>query len=93
MIEWVPTDSRLVENVAEPLLKVPVPIVAVPSLKVTPPLGTPDPGKFAETAAVKVTVWPETEGLAAELSTVVVAALLTVCENVPELVLNEPSPL
>ena len=58
MIEWVPTDSRLVENVADPLLKVPVPIVAVPSLKVTPPPGTPDPGEFAETAAVKVTVWP-----------------------------------
>ena len=93
MIAWLPTDSRLVEKVADPLLKVPVPIVAVPSLKVTPPLGTPDPGELAVTAAVKVTDWPKTEGLVAELTTVEVPALSTVCENVPELVLNEPFPL
>jgi hypothetical protein len=49
-----------------------------PSLKVTVPAGVPAPGPTAATCAVKVTAWPETEGLAEELSAVVVPALFTV---------------
>ena len=51
-----------------PPLSVPVPSVAVPSRKVTVPVGVPAPGAFALTVAVKVTLWPNTEGLVAEVT-------------------------
>src|SRR2546426_9436613 len=53
--------------------------VVRPSLKVTVPLGLTTaalPGELTLTVAVKVTDWPETEGLAEETTVVVVAALL-----------------
>src|SRR5213078_4106364 len=56
LIEWEPTASVLVTNVAWPEpFRVPVPRVLEPSLKVTVPVGVPAPGLLAVTVAVKVT--------------------------------------
>jgi len=66
-------------KVAVPPESAPVPSVVVPSLKVTVPVAL-----LGETAAVNVTGWPNTEGLADEETVVVVLARkLTV--SVPEL--------
>jgi len=65
-------------TVALPPARVPVPIVARPSLNVAVPVGVPAPGAVAATVAVKVTDWPYTEGFALELRVVVVSALFTV---------------
>ena len=43
------------------------------------PEGVPAPGLLTVTVAVKVTVWPKTEGLTSDDTAVVVLALLTVC--------------
>ena len=53
---------------------VPVPRIVDPSLKVTMPVGAPEPGDVTVTVAVNVTDWPETEGFVAELIVVVVAS-------------------
>src|SRR5579864_2819312 len=77
-MECDPTVRVEVVRVALPLpSRVPVPKVELPFLKVTVPVGTPLPGEFAVTEAVKVTDWLNTEGLADELTVVVVASLLT----------------
>ena len=55
MIECAAADSVEVTKVAVPLLNAPVPNVVAPSLKVTVPVGTPEPGAAAATVAVKVT--------------------------------------
>jgi hypothetical protein len=73
-MECVPRASVAVLKVAEPELSVPVPSVVVPSLKVTVPVGVPPPGATAETVAVRVTDWPNTEGFADDTTTVVVLA-------------------
>jgi hypothetical protein len=57
-------------------------IVVVPSLKVTVPVGVPEPGATALTAAVNVTDWPNTEGLAEDTTAVLVLAAFTVSEPV-----------
>src|SRR5262249_59299478 len=62
-----------VVNVALPPESVPVPNVVAPSLKVTVPVGVPAPGAVALTVAVKVTPWPDTEGLSEEVTAVVSA--------------------
>ncbi len=63
---------------------VPEPSVVAPSLNVTVPVRVPDAaGGLPLTVAVKVTVWPDTEGLADDASVVVVGAALTVCVIVP----------
>jgi hypothetical protein len=75
VIEWDPTDSALVANVAVPVPdSVPVPRVNVPSRNMTVPVGVPVPGGFTVTVAVKVTDWPKTDGLGDDVSVVVVAA-------------------
>src|SRR2546421_109648 len=69
----------------------PVPSVFKPSAKVTVPVGLATavlPGELTLTVAVKVTDWPETDGLAGLLSEVVVPALLTEREAVPVLPLS-----
>src|SRR5437879_8837468 len=75
--------------VTPPLLdRVPVPSVFKPSAKVTVPVGLATavlPGELTLTVAVKVTDWPETEGLAELLSEVVVAAGLTTRVSDPPL--------
>jgi hypothetical protein len=88
------TERAEVFKVAMPEpLSVPVPSVAKPSLKVTVPLAVPEPGALAVTVAVKVTDWPNTEGLAEDVRAVVVASLFTVCDRAGEvLVLKFESP-
>lgn len=68
-MECVPTASAAVLRVATPPLSVPVPNVFVPSLNVTVPVGVPP---ALVTVAVKVTDCPKTEGLADEVTVVVV---------------------
>jgi hypothetical protein len=55
VMECAPRVKLLVVNVAEPPDRVPVPSVLAPSMKVTVPVGVPEPGATAETVAVKVT--------------------------------------
>ena len=50
-----PTARLFVENVATPLLRVPVPSVVVPERNVTVPVGVPAPGATTATVAVNVT--------------------------------------
>ena len=73
VIEWLPTLRLESLNVAvsEPF-NVPVPRVVVPSSKVTVPVGMPEPGALASTVAVKVTDWPNTEGVTEEITVDVV---------------------
>src|SRR3989442_15343950 len=80
---WPAVVSVLVLKLAvvtpPPVDNVPVPSVVEPSLKVTVPVGLAAaalPGELTLTVAVKVTDWPETEGLVEEATTVVVSALL-----------------
>src|SRR5258708_4812485 len=69
-MEWLPTASEGVVNVATPLpLSVPLPSAVAPSLNVTVPVGL-----APVTVAVKVTACPKLLGLADDVSAVVVAA-------------------
>ena len=91
----MPTARAGVVNVAIPPLRVPVPIGLPPSRKVTAPIGVPAPGAIAETVAVKVTDWPNTDGFADEVTVVAVFALFTTCGlpvTDPVLPLKFPSP-
>src|SRR5438445_694456 len=88
--------SEVVVKVAWPELRLPVPRVVAPSLKVTVPVGVPAPGATALTVAVNVTGWPNTVGVAEEMTDVDELALLTVWVNgaaVLLLPLKLPSPL
>src|SRR6266516_3616707 len=79
LIEWEPTASVLVTNVAWPEpFRVPVPRVLEPSLKVTVPVGVPAPLVLAFTVAVKVTGCPDTDGLIEETTPVVVPGSVVV---------------
>ena len=81
---WLPTERLLVVMLATPVgLRGPLPREEAPSEKLTVPVGVP---LAVVTVAVKVTVWPETEGLAEDARVVVVTALLT-CWVRPALVL------
>jgi hypothetical protein len=71
---WLPTVSEVVCRLAVPFASVPVPRDTDPSLKVTVPVAVP-----GETVAVKVTDWPNIEGLPEVVSDVVVAVGLTDC--------------
>src|SRR2546427_413395 len=53
-------------------------------LNCTVPDGLPAPGVTAMTVLVKTTGWPNTEGLAEEVSNDVVSALFTVCVRTRE---------
>ena len=64
--------------VALPLLRVAVPSLAEPSMKVTDPVGVPLPGVAALTVAVKVTGCPKKDGSTEETMTVDVLSWLTV---------------
>src|SRR5204862_36269 len=78
--------EAMVVNVAWPEpSRMPVPRVLDPSLKVTVPVGVPAPGLFAVTVAVKVTDCPDTDGLADELTNVVVPAFFTIWLSVVEM--------
>src|SRR5204863_5692451 len=77
---WPPTLNAVVASVARPEALM-VMLVGVPPsmLNVTVPVRVPAPGDTALTVAVKVTDWPNTDGLNEDASVVVVSALLTVC--------------
>ena len=89
-MEWDAAVKVEVDKVAWPVpSSVDVPSVVEPSLNVTVPVGTPP---LDVTAAVKVTGWLNTEGLAEELTVVVVEkALCTVCTVLPLLFPNTGS--
>jgi hypothetical protein len=78
VIEWLPNTVKLVETVAVPALdRLAVPNVVVPpSRKITVPVAVPD--SCGATAAVKVTVWPNTEGFVELVTVVMLDALFTV---------------
>ena len=85
-MEWEATDRADVLKVATPLLlSVPVPRVVVPSLNVTVPVGVP---LDEVTVAVNVTDWPNVEGLADDVSAVLVLTSLTTCETVADVLLR-----
>jgi hypothetical protein len=82
----------MVLNTAWPLaLSAAVPRVAVPSLKVTLPVGGVDVAMLGVTDAVKVTCRPEKDGFGLEVSVVaVVARLTTVNVNAVEVLAKKP---
>jgi len=49
----------------------------------------PAPGATGLTVAVNVTDWPDTDGLADEVSAVVVSDLFTVCVSAAEVLVGE----
>jgi hypothetical protein len=66
-----------VVKLALPPLSVSVSSRIAPSKNFTWHVGVPLPGALAATVAVKVTAWPNAEGLAEELTVVVVGSALT----------------
>ena len=74
----MPTVNDEVVKPAVPPLNVAVPKVVAESRNVTVPPGVPAPGALAETVAVKVTDWPNTDGLALLATVAVLASRLTV---------------
>ncbi len=91
---WVATAKLEVLKVAVVvpalLTKVPGAMLVPPSEKITRPVEVPR--LLLVTVAVKVTLWPHTDGLVADTSAVVVLALFTVWVNVPLLVVKFVSP-
>jgi hypothetical protein len=81
VIGWLVVLKVAVARVAWPAASVPVPRLVAPSMNVTVPVGLLGP--LPVTVAVKVTVCPDTDGLAEDASTVVVGAALTVCVIAP----------
>src|SRR5437667_12796210 len=74
-MECDPTLSEDVAQLARPWLRerlLQLVMAVPPSLKVTFPVGVPEPGLLAVTVAVKVTDCLNTDGLAEELTPVVV---------------------
>ena len=57
--------------------------IVEPSMNWTLPVGVPDPGAAADTAAVNVMPWPKTAGLADDVSDVVVESRSTVWVTAP----------
>ena len=105
MTVWLPTESDDVVKVACPEVMATLAArVVEPSVKFTVPVGVP---VYADvTLAVTVITWPNTDGLAAELTVVVLGAFSTVgaaCEDTVKLLLlllyelselnPEPSPI
>ena len=89
----MPTDSPEVDKLAVPPERVPLPMLLPPSLNVTVPPGVPAAGPTADTVAVKVTDWPNTDAFGELLTDVELLPLLTVCVMAAEaLVLKLASP-
>src|SRR5947208_2135752 len=86
-MECDPTLSEDVAQLARPWLRerlLQLVMAVPPSWKVTFPVGVPAPGLLAVTVAVKVTDCPDSDGLAEELTSVVVLAFFTVWVSVLE---------
>ena len=78
----VPTVKDVSERVPFPFAsRVAVPIGALPSLKLTLPVGIPEAPPAADTDAVKVTAWPKVLGLGVAVRVVVDEFLFTVCAS------------
>ncbi len=58
-------------------------------MNVTVPVAVPLPGETAVTVAVRVTTWPDTEGLAEEVNLVVVPSWLTVWVKTAEVLVRK----
>lgn len=82
VIECEPTVSVEIASVAAFPARVPVPMVAAPSLNVTVPVAVPDPGATAATVAVNSTDWPEAEGFVPLATVISEPVWFTVCETV-----------
>jgi hypothetical protein len=82
-----------VVKVAIPARRLPVPMGEPPSRNVTVPVGVPAPGATTLTVAVTVTDCPYTEGLAEEVTVVLVSGLFTCWDTLPLLVVKASSPL
>src|SRR5712691_7427873 len=97
VMPWLPTPAKVsLHDATPPISGVPTQpaMLAPPSRKVTVPVGVPLPGGFAVTVAVKVTLWPTTEGLTDEPSEVVVGSWFTVWVSGAEVLgLKVASPL
>jgi hypothetical protein len=63
-----------IARLAGPPDKVTVPRLPPPSLKVTLPVGTPDPGDTGLIVATRVTDWPNTDGFVDRTTLAVVDA-------------------
>ena len=74
----MPTDNDEVVKPAVPPLNVAVPKVVAESRNVTVPPGVPAPGALADTVAVKVTDWPNTDGFVVLVTAAVLASRFTV---------------
>ena len=76
MIEWEPAVRDAMLNVARPAESVSFPRSSpvVESKKSTLPVGVPEPGAFAVTVAVTVTVWPNGPPVVEVLAEVVLAS-------------------
>jgi hypothetical protein len=79
-MEWLPAESEEVENVAVPLLNVPLPMLRPPSRNVTVPVAVE-----GDTLAVNVTDCPTVEGLILDVSVVLVVVLFVVWLRTAEL--------
>ena len=82
MIEFDPTASVEMLNVAFPALIVPVPSVVLPSVNVTVPVAV-----VGVTVAVNVTGAPNADGFADEASVTLVFALFTVWVSTEDVLL------
>jgi hypothetical protein len=78
----VATLSVEIGRVVVPPLRVPEPINVEPSKNETVPVGVPPPPD--DTVAVKMTFWPNTDGLTEEVKVVVLVWLLTVWVSAAE---------
>jgi hypothetical protein len=80
VIEWGPRASVEVVKVAcRDEFSVPVPMIVLPSLNVTVPVGVPPPGGTVATVAVNVTDCPKLDGLEDELTDVIELDWFTIC--------------
>ena len=85
----MPTESDEVVNVATPPERFTTPIDALPSRKVTVPVGVPADCGLPATAAVNVTTMPKLEGLSEEVRVVVLPALDTTCDKGDEVLVKK----
>src|SRR2546426_545307 len=86
---WVSADSTDIDNVAWPVpSSVPEPIVVIPSLKVTFPVGVPPE---LVTVAVSVTGWEKTDGLRLDAVLVVVSEIHVFSIGLPRNIIPSPS--
>lgn len=83
VIGCAPPYNFVVVKAACPLFSVMVAKLALPSLRMTVPVGTIVP-EDCVTTAVKVTAWPYAEGFSDDPKLVLVAIWLTICVNTGE---------